>query len=223
MRRIVFSFPFAIATFLIGVAAFALASVISYPLDRMAVVDVPPVIGENETASHHEVPYPTHCDDELLAEVYSVILKLDRYKSDRIVIEEFTERGGTLMGEMIARRGVKGAEVSTIEDYELKNRDSTSLRELFAGRNDIVFYTAKDDKAMSRDKNTPFEEKFAKRFPGSRRLVSLSDVGFNSQYTEALVYVAYYCGPLCAGGSFYVLKKTNGRWVVDHEIEHWVS
>jgi hypothetical protein len=221
MKRIVFSFPVAICTFLLGVAVFAFANALSYPVDRTAVPDL--FATETESITGEQLPFPSYCDEDDVKEVYFVILDLLKYRSQPTILLEFTQRGGTLMDGMIATRKIEGAQVSTIADFELRNKESTSLRELFDDRADVIFFTAKDSEAMSSRKYARFDDEFRKRFPNSHRLVTLSSVGFDPRATEALVYSSYYCGQLCAGGAFYILKKVQGRWVLDHEHQLWVS
>ena len=43
--------------------------------------------------------------------------------------------------------------------------------------------------------------------------MELSAVGFNVNKTVAVVYMGHYCGALCGGGGFHVLKKKDGKWV----------
>jgi hypothetical protein len=40
---------------------------------------------------------------------------------------------------------------------------------------------------------------------------------------KAVVYAEMYCGPLCGGGTFYVLEKQNGTWEIIAKITMWVS
>jgi hypothetical protein len=221
MKRVVFSFPFGIATFLIGIAAFVFANGIYRWMDVVPSFDEPPVRAEERQVSPDCCPPPAEETD--VKSIYNVMLSQDLYKSKRIILDEFTERGGTFMDSAVDQGNIEGAQPSTIADYALKNKDARSLRDVLGDRKDIVFITNKDYEALAQDKNTPFEEKFERRFPGSHRVVSLSGVGFDPDHGEALIYVSYYCGSLCAGGSFYVLKKIKNLWTIDRTINMWVS
>ena len=53
---------------------------------------------------------------------------------------------------------------------------------------------------------------FYKRFPDSNGYAYVSAVGFNDDKTLALVYAGHSCGGLCGGGSYYFMKKVDGRW-----------
>lgn len=59
----------------------------------------------------------------------------------------------------------------------------------------------------------------------SRSEVSFSAVGFNKDRTLAVLYATYFCGPLCARGTYYVLEKHNGQWDTVSSIERcgWIS
>jgi hypothetical protein len=53
---------------------------------------------------------------------------------------------------------------------------------------------------------------FYEKYPDSGGYNEVSAVGFNSDKTIAIVYVAHMCGGLCGGGSFHVLEKKDGKW-----------
>ena len=53
---------------------------------------------------------------------------------------------------------------------------------------------------------------FYEKYPDSGGYNELSAVGFNSDKTVAVVYVAHFCGGLCGGGGFHVLEKKEGKW-----------
>jgi len=220
MKRLVFSFPTAVATFLLGVSAFLFIAWLGRQLATLPTLDAP---AKFEVSSHDPKPLAERSTIADTKEIYDVILTMDLYRSKKIVIEEFTERGGLMMDDAVATRAIVGADTSSIENYELRNETSSSLREAFRGRSDIVFFTKKDAKDFERDKDTPFETNFERRFPGSHRIVSLSNIGFSADGSHALIYVSYYCGGLCAGGSFIILEKTNNKWSITSEDQMWVS
>jgi hypothetical protein len=53
---------------------------------------------------------------------------------------------------------------------------------------------------------------FYQKYPDSGGYNLLSAVGFNSDKTVAVVYIAHWCGGLCGGGEFEVLQKKNDKW-----------
>jgi hypothetical protein len=42
--------------------------------------------------------------------------------------------------------------------------------------------------------------------------MEFSAVGFNVDKPIAVVYMGHSCGPLCGGGTFHVLEKSEGKW-----------
>ena len=64
---------------------------------------------------------------------------------------------------------------------------------------------------------------FETRFPNNLGFFVVSRVGLNLNKTEALLYVERFCGGLCGGGEYVLLRKVDGVWhVVDHRST-WVS
>jgi hypothetical protein len=64
---------------------------------------------------------------------------------------------------------------------------------------------------------------FEARFPNNLGYFVVSHVGLNLNKTEALLYVDHFCGGLCGGGGYVLMRKVNGVWhVVDHH-NTWVS
>lgn len=54
-------------------------------------------------------------------------------------------------------------------------------------------------------------------------VVHMSRVGFNREWTEAVVYVQYMCGPWCGGGGFILLGKVDGTWRIRASRSSWVA
>lgn len=65
---------------------------------------------------------------------------------------------------------------------------------------------------------------FHRRWPAQRRYYGFSPVAYSKNGGEALVYMEYYCGPLCASGDAYWLSRdADGRWRLRQRIQFWVS
>jgi hypothetical protein len=50
--------------------------------------------------------------------------------------------------------------------------------------------------------------------PGASGFIVFSEVAFNRDLTEALFYTEFHCGSLCAEEKYVLMRKVNGRWVV---------
>jgi len=64
---------------------------------------------------------------------------------------------------------------------------------------------------------------FEARFPNNLGYFVVSRVGLNLNKTEALLYVDHFCGGLCGGGEYVLMRKVNGAWHVVDSHGTWVS
>jgi hypothetical protein len=119
-------------------------------------------------------------------------------------------------------RMVKGSmpetESQTLDNYLLRNETSEQLKVWNPGIN-YVLVTNSDLPTSAYD----FWGNFYEKFPNSSGIIAFSNVGFNQQQDQALVYVARSCGGLCGSGDFVLLKKINGKWEIANEEGIWVS
>ena len=53
---------------------------------------------------------------------------------------------------------------------------------------------------------------FYKRYPESGGYLTMSPVGFNTDKTQAIVYIASSCGSLCGRCGFHLLERVQGNW-----------
>jgi hypothetical protein len=64
---------------------------------------------------------------------------------------------------------------------------------------------------------------YYKRFPGSSGILGLSRVGISADGTQALFYASNECGEPCGVGFYVVMERRGGRWMIEKEIETWIS
>jgi hypothetical protein len=64
---------------------------------------------------------------------------------------------------------------------------------------------------------------FYDTFPGAKGVIHLSVPGYSARRDVAVVQVSGACGWLCGGGTWWVLRRQNGRWLVVERLEAWVS
>ena len=64
---------------------------------------------------------------------------------------------------------------------------------------------------------------FEARFPNEMGYFVVSHVGLNLDKTEALLYFDHFCGGLCGGGKYVLMRKENGAWHVVDSHGTWVS
>ena len=119
---------------------------------------------------------------------------------------------------------MQSAETSTIENYLERNKISEKIgihtivggKYLLVGKAELagVFRKGEIDMGWTR---------FYKKYPDSSGLIFLSKVGFNPDRTQAMLYAGRQCGGLCGSGSYLLLNKRNGKWVVEKDMGLWVS
>lgn len=115
-------------------------------------------------------------------------------------------------------------EKETVLDYLEKNKESHIL----TGISDLgvayLLVTNDDLKGAFPERGIDRAwDRFYEEYPGSSGIVFFSRVGFNRDQTEAFVYAGRQCGWLCGAGYYVLLRKENGRWVIQQQISLWVS
>ena len=66
-------------------------------------------------------------------------------------------------------------------------------------------------------------EVFYNRFPQAPGITTLSRVGYNGTFDQALVYIGTQSNWLVGAGYYILLKKTNGVWDIDQQVMAWIS
>jgi hypothetical protein len=66
-------------------------------------------------------------------------------------------------------------------------------------------------------------ELLTKKYPGSHGYIVFSRVGFNNTLDQAVIYVANVGGPMMGSGSYYLLEKKNGAWLLMDQVNYWIS
>ena len=64
---------------------------------------------------------------------------------------------------------------------------------------------------------------YYKQFPHTQGLLTFSRVGFSSDGNQAFFHYSNRCEGLCGVGSYVVMEKRANHWVIEKEIEMWVS
>jgi hypothetical protein len=158
-------------------------------------------------------------------EIYSSVIKQIYVQPNTklLVIEERTFRYDfSTENDEPWRDKKKGLTIdqSAVEDYETRNSRQWLL-------NKVSFkLPVKHSLITDVDLKTLFHGSWGdlewiayyRRFPDSRGFVMLSRIGFNTQHTQALLYVGSRCGPHCGDIYFLFLEKANGTWTTKKEL-----
>ncbi len=64
---------------------------------------------------------------------------------------------------------------------------------------------------------------FYERYPDAPGITTLSQVGFDNSFDQALVYIGTLSHWLAGAGYYVLLNKVDGAWVVDQQVMSWIS
>lgn len=102
---------------------------------------------------------------------------------------------------------------NAIADYKAVNQHKWLLQRQFDIEKPYELISGEEIDITFKSGGRDGWEAFYERHPDSGGWMELSAVGFNTSKTIAVVYAGHHCGWLCGGGTFHVLRKTNGRWL----------
>jgi hypothetical protein len=158
-------------------------------------------------------------------EIYSAALKQNYVKPDTklMVIEDRTFRYDFGDSEEPWNDKYKGLTIdrSAIEDYQAKN-SRPSLLNKASLKLPVKFNLISDLDLKAIFHGTWGELEwiaYYRRFPDSSGFIMLSRIGFNTEHTQALLYLGSRCGPGCGDIHFLLLEKTNGTWTTKKELK----
>jgi len=107
---------------------------------------------------------------------------------------------------------------STLDSYKENSKKVTTLEEKLDLPVEYSLITrAEFDEMFSRDNISGWENVYRK-YPKASGIIWVSEIGFNSEQTQALVYVTHGCGATCGEGGYFLLAKESGAWKVVKEI-----
>jgi len=76
--------------------------------------------------------------------------------------------------------------------------------------------------AVKVDRNFDWDAFFTE-FPDSVGITEFSLPGYSNDRRRAIVGVSFRCQSFCAFGGYWVLEKSNGRWLVVRKIHAWMT
>jgi hypothetical protein len=136
------------------------------------------------------------------------------YSSDPGKLGETLER---------VRKAMPGLKPETVADFQSKSNQPSLLEKLFDLKAKVALISA-DEVEQFFGRGGGWWEAFYKRYPKSQGLLTLSQVGFNAEKNQALVYVGNQRGGLDGGGSYILLtREEDDDWVIADSAGMWIS
>lgn len=174
--------------------------------------------------------------------VYSALLEAGRNSvQQHVILEDIVIDNGAVAGKtkIPIDKVIRNINLTlpaeykpAFEDYKLKNKEASKLNdkeslklaESFDLQNKYVLINNNDLKSIYNGKNpNDYWKAFYEKYPKSGGYVLFSQVGFDTEKKHAFVYMQFYCGSLCADGSYFLLEKENGKWKETKRAMLWAS
>jgi hypothetical protein len=119
------------------------------------------------------------------------------------------------------KSGFKNISKETVDSYLARNEQPSQLS---PDMNLGVDYTLLPIDELAKISSQPnWGELLTKKYPGSHGYIVFSRVGFNNTLDQAVIYVANVGGPMMGSGSYYLLEKKNGAWLLMDQVNYWIS
>ena len=149
-------------------------------------------------------------------EVELIVIKRETsaYSSDPGKLGETLER---------VRKAMPGLKPETIADFQIKYNQPSLLDNLFDLKTKVALISADEVEHLFGAGGGWWKE-FYKRYPKSQGLLTLSQVSFNPEKNQALVYVGNSRGGLDGQGSYILLtREEDDDWVIAGSAGMWIS
>ena len=109
-----------------------------------------------------------------------------------------------------------------VNSFKERNQQPYPIRtDLDFGSEYQLFSQEEVDELHSQDEASGWEL-FYEKYPNTIAFIYLSRVGFNADFTQALVYIAQYHYDQPIQGGYYLMIKQDGRWVVETGFD-WMT
>jgi len=166
-------------------------------------------------------PNPADIEREEQA-IYSLFLN-PTSKPVLILEETSTNIGNDNPQETIdyIKSGLENVSNEVIDNYLARNPQRIKLSpDMNLG---VEYILLSSDELAEISSQPNWGERLTEKYPGSYGYTIFSRVGFNSTLDQALIYVGNVAGPLMGSGSYYLMEKQNGKWILKDEINVWIS
>ena len=185
-------------------------------------------LGSTSLSAAQEPPKPDSGPTDEEYEIYSAVIK-ERYirsETKLLIIEDRTFRYDFSTNDEPWKDKLKdkkkgiSIDPSAAEDYEAKNsRQSLLNKASFKLPVKLILIGDLDLRAIFHGKWGELEWiAYYRKYPDSDGFLMLSRIGFNTEHTQALLYLGSRCGPGCGEINFLLLEKVNGTWTTKKEL-----
>lgn len=115
----------------------------------------------------------------------------------------------------------KDVSKQTVESYIARNEQPDMLSPNMTLGAEYILLGSDELHAITSQSN--WHEILAEKYPGSGGYLIFSHVGFNNSFDQAVIYVGQVEGPMMGSGSYYLMEKENGEWLIMDQVMVWIS
>lgn len=119
------------------------------------------------------------------------------------------------------KSGLKGISKETVNSFLERNAQPSQLSADMDLGVEYQLLTSDELKRISSQPN--WGELLTQEYPGSYGYTIFSRVGFNNSLDQAVIYVGNVAGPMMGSGSYFLMEKQNGEWIMKEQIMAWIS
>jgi hypothetical protein len=118
-----------------------------------------------------------------------------------------------------------GVDTAAVRDFEGRNRDAHSLKELSQAGLPIPIALVNNQtlRALPREDADRYWSQFYELYPGSNGHIGVSAIGYSAHGDVAILMVGIGCGSLCGGGYMVSLRRSGATWRIAVIQATWVS
>jgi len=161
------------------------------------------------------------------AEVFAALVRNQFGAGQSLVIRASTstDAEGVANTEAMLQYVLKnthGLEADTVKNFRERNATTTLLAsDMNLGVSYVLLNQGELDQIFAL--NQDGWQVFFERYPNSPGLLSLSRVGFNARFDQALVYLGIQSQWLNGSGHYFLLSEVKGSWSIDQMVQTWIS
>lgn len=159
--------------------------------------------------------------------VFAALLQQKYGSTNSLVLRDTTatDAEGVSNTETVLQYVLKnthGLEADTLDNFRVRNVTATLLsNDMNLGAGYVLLHQSDLNQIFAQ--NQDGWQVFYERFPDAPGILSLSRVGFNAHFDQALVYLGIQSQWLNGSGHYFLLEKVKGIWTIDQTVQTWIS
>lgn len=174
------------------------------------------------------IPSPSATPDATMEEerVYASLVNALYSSSSLLVIMDQTQTSVLGLADETTYQHVedslKNLSADTMQNFRTNNAATQTLRASMVLSVQYILFSQKDRQELFQINQSGWDV-FYNRYPDAPGIITFSKAGFNKTMDQALVYLGIQSNWLAGAGNFYLMKKVDGKWMIDEQVMSWIS